>query len=86
MLAGTPYAGGTFRIKLCLGKEFPIGPPKAYFVTKVFHPNVAKNGEICVNTLKKDWKSNLGLKHILLVSVHGAKNNLSSPLPVISDD
>ncbi|XP_065212808.1 ubiquitin-conjugating enzyme E2 S [Planococcus citri] len=64
--AGTPYAGGTFKIKLCLGKEFPIGPPKAYFVTKVFHPNVAKNGEICVNTLKKDWKPNLGLKHILL--------------------
>lgn len=57
-----------FRIKLCLGKEFPTGPPKAYFMTKVFHPNVAKNGEICVNTLKKDWKPDLGLKHILLVS------------------
>lgn len=66
-IAGTPYAGGTFRIKLCLGKEFPIGPPKAYFMTKVFHPNVAKNGEICVNTLKKDWKPDLGIKHILLV-------------------
>ncbi|KAK7582410.1 hypothetical protein V9T40_013855 [Parthenolecanium corni] len=64
--AGTPYAGGIFRIKLCLGKEFPVGPPKAYFMTKVFHPNVAKNGEICVNTLKKDWKPDLGIKHILL--------------------
>ncbi|XKL60798.1 hypothetical protein PGB90_007855 [Kerria lacca] len=64
--AGTPYSNGTFRIKLCLGKEFPVGPPKAYFMTKVFHPNVAKNGEICVNTLKKDWKPDLGIKHILL--------------------
>lgn len=38
-----------------------------FFMTKIFHPNVANNGEICVNTLKKDWKPDLGVKHILLV-------------------
>ena len=38
-----------------------------YFLTKVFHPNVADNGEICVNTLKKDWKPDLGIKHVLMV-------------------
>ncbi|ESP04042.1 hypothetical protein LOTGIDRAFT_230299 [Lottia gigantea] len=64
--AGTPYAGGLFRMKLVLGKNFPSEPPKAYFLTKIFHPNVASNGEICVNTLKKDWKAELGIKHILL--------------------
>lgn len=42
-----------------------------YFVTKIFHPNVAPNGEICVNTLKKDWKSTLGIAHVLLVSEGG---------------
>lgn len=66
--AGTPYAGGFFRVKLILGKDFPQTPPKAFFLTKIFHPNVAANGEICVNTLKKDWKPDLGIKHILLVS------------------
>lgn len=64
--SGTPYAGGCFKVKLTLGKAFPQEPPKAYFLTKIFHPNVALNGEICVNTLKKDWKSDLGIKHILL--------------------
>ncbi|CAG9864833.1 unnamed protein product [Phyllotreta striolata] len=64
--AGTPYFGGVFKVKLTLGKGFPTEPPKAYFFTKIFHPNVAPNGEICVNTLKKDWKSDLGIKHILL--------------------
>ncbi|XP_074648059.1 ubiquitin-conjugating enzyme E2 S-like [Tubulanus polymorphus] len=64
--AGTPYAGGHFRMKLVLGKNFPAEPPKGFFVTKIFHPNVSKNGEICVNTLKKDWKADLGIKHILL--------------------
>lgn len=68
VLAGTPYAGGQFRVQLTLPKDFPSNPPKAYFLTKIFHPNVASNGEICVNTLKKDWKPNLGIKHILLVS------------------
>jgi hypothetical protein len=38
-----------------------------FFLTKIFHPNVAKNGEICVNTLKRDWKEDLGIGHILLV-------------------
>jgi len=64
--AGTPYSGGVFKVKLVLGKDFPSGPPKGFFITKIFHPNVAKNGEICVNTLKKDWKPDLGIKHILL--------------------
>lgn len=39
-----------------------------YFLTKIFHPNIATNGEICVNTLKKDWNPTLGLRHVLLVS------------------
>jgi len=64
--AGTPYQSGSFRVKLSLGKDFPQTPPKAYFITKIFHPNVASGGEICVNTLKKDWKPDLGIKHILL--------------------
>lgn len=67
IIAGTPYVGGIFKVKLTLGKDFPQTPPKAYFLTKIFHPNVASNGEICVNTLKKDWKPDLGIKHILLV-------------------
>jgi ubiquitin-conjugating enzyme E2 S len=42
---------------------YPIG----YFLTKIFHPNVSKTGDICVNTLKKDWKPDLGMQHILTV-------------------
>jgi len=64
--ADTPYFGGKFKVKLSIGKDFPASPPKGFFITKIFHPNVSSKGEICVNTLKKDWKSDLGLKHILL--------------------
>ena len=64
--ADTPYFGGRFRIKLSLGKDFPQSPPKGFFLTKIFHPNVSSKGEICVNTLKRDWKADLGIKHVLL--------------------
>jgi len=64
--AGTPYEGGLFKIKIVLGKDYPQSPPRGFFLTKIFHPNVSKSGEICVNTLKRDWKADLGLKHILI--------------------
>jgi len=65
---GTPYEGGTFRVKLVLGPSFPSQPPKGYFLTPIFHPNVDQaKGEICVNTLKKDWSSDHKLKHVLIV-------------------
>ena len=64
---GTPYAGAVFRLKLVIGSEFPSAPPRGFFLTKIFHPNVATNGDICVNTLKRDWKPETTLSHILQV-------------------
>jgi len=63
---GTPYAGGYFRVKFKFTDEFPAAPPKCWLATKIFHPNVSTTGEICVNTLKKDWKSTYGIGHILV--------------------
>jgi ubiquitin-conjugating enzyme E2 S len=65
--AGTPYAGGLFRMRLALPADYPAAPPKGFFLTKIYHPNVSKAGEICVNVLKRDWKPDLGLRHVLLV-------------------
>lgn len=63
---GTPYEGGYFKIKFNFTEEFPAAPPKCTMLTKIFHPNVSKTGEICVNTLKKDWKREYGIAHILV--------------------
>jgi ubiquitin-conjugating enzyme E2 S len=54
----TPYEGGVFRLKLTLGSDFPAQPPKAFLLTKIFHPNISQTGEVCVNTLKRDWQPN----------------------------
>ncbi|KHN42154.1 Ubiquitin-conjugating enzyme E2 22 [Glycine soja] len=49
--AGTPYENGVFRMKLLLSHDFPHSPPKGFFLTKIFHPNIANNGEIVVRCL-----------------------------------
>lgn len=63
----TPFEGGTFRLKLVLGSDYPSAPPRGFFLTKIFHPNVASNGDICVNTLKRDWKPEVTLAHVFQI-------------------
>lgn len=63
----TPFFGGKFRMKLVISEEYPNVPPRGFFLTKIFHPNIATNGDICVNTLKRDWNPQVTIKHILHV-------------------
>jgi ubiquitin-conjugating enzyme E2 S len=63
----TPFEGGVFRVRLQLGGDYPSSAPKGWFLTKIFHPNMnVKTGEICVSTLKKDWKPAMGLRHVCI--------------------
>mmetsp|Transcript_21484 Transcript_21484/g.53317 ORF Transcript_21484/g.53317 Transcript_21484/m.53317 type:complete len:206 (+) Transcript_21484:188-805(+) len=64
----TPFQGGVFKLKLVLPANYPQTAPKGFFVTTIFHPNVRQpSGEICVNTLQKDWQPTHGLRHVLMV-------------------
>ncbi|KAJ3032240.1 hypothetical protein HK097_005359, partial [Rhizophlyctis rosea] len=74
---GTPFTGGVFRVQLKLGNDFPQAPPKGYFLTKIFHPNISQTGDICVNTLKKDWSPTLTIQTLLLT----IKSLLYTPNP-----
>ncbi len=54
------------RAHACLSTS-PLPLPAGYFLTKIFHPNVSDKGDICVNTLKKDWTPDTTLAHVLAV-------------------
>lgn len=66
--AETPYEGKFFLLRIAASHDFPHVPPAVHFLTKVYHPNVdPATGAVCVNTLKKDWKSTHTLSHVLSV-------------------
>ncbi|KAL8770079.1 MAG: hypothetical protein Q9209_004117 [Squamulea sp. 1 TL-2023] len=63
----TPYFEGLWKLQLLIPNEYPRKPPEATFRTRIWHPNVDEcSGNVCVDTLKRDWKPSLTLREILL--------------------
>lgn len=52
----TPFEGGQYRLLLRIPQDYPMRPPTAAFITKVFHPNVNfADGVVCLDILKSRW-------------------------------
>jgi len=48
---GTLYAGGYFKATIKFPNNYPYAPPTLRFLSKVWHPNVYENGELCISIL-----------------------------------
>ncbi|KAL3317816.1 Ubiquitin-conjugating enzyme E2 R2 [Cichlidogyrus casuarinus] len=47
----TIYEGGYFKARLFFPPEYPYLPPTMKFITRMFHPNIYENGDVCISIL-----------------------------------
>lgn len=47
----TLYEGGYFKAHMKFPDDYPYSPPSVRFLTKMWHPNVYENGEVCISIL-----------------------------------
>ena len=62
----SPYHGGVFFLTIEFPSDYPFKPPKVTFQTKVYHPNINKDGQICIDILKTRWSPALTISKVLL--------------------
>lgn len=62
----SPYAGGVFFLSIHFPTDYPFKPPKISFTTKIYHPNINSNGNICLDILKDQWSPALTISKVLL--------------------
>ena len=62
----SPYSGGMFNLDIHFPADYPFKPPKVKFKTPIYHPNINKNGSICLDVLNKNWSPALTISKLLL--------------------
>ncbi len=77
----TPYEGGVFELEILLPEDYPLSPPTCLFITRIYHPNIDKQGRICLDILKDKWTPALQIRSVLLsLQALMADANLNDPL------
>ena len=63
----TPFEKGIFNIMLKFDTDYPVKPPSVKFLTPMYHPNIYRDGKICVDILQSsEWTPAQNVRTILV--------------------
>jgi ubiquitin-conjugating enzyme E2 G1 len=51
--------GGYYQAQLLFPDDFPNNPPKMKFLTQMWHPNISKEGNVCISILHASGEDQL---------------------------
>jgi ubiquitin-protein ligase len=73
----TPYEDGNFNILLKFDSDYPKRPPSVKFLTPMYHPNIYRDGKICIDILQSEWTPAQNVRTIL----YSIRSLLEDPNP-----
>ncbi|ESQ50583.1 hypothetical protein EUTSA_v10022872mg [Eutrema salsugineum] len=64
------YKNGKFVFTFQVSSVYPHEAPKVKCITKVYHPNIDLEGNVCLNILREDWKPVLNINTVIYGLFH----------------
>ncbi len=82
------WAGGKFRFRVTVGDDYNLSPPSVRCLTRLWHPNINEEGDVCLSILRLNsvdghgWQPTRKLKDVIwgLSSLFGDLLNFDDPL------
>lgn len=59
------YTNSFFTLEMKFPPTYPFSPPIVSFKNFVYHPNVYKNGLVCLDIIQSKWKPSMNIMSIL---------------------
>ena len=60
------WKGGKYQFTVTIPFNYPHEAPKCHCDTPIYHPNIDRQGNVCLNILRADWKPVLGINPVIL--------------------
>ncbi|XP_071479943.1 ubiquitin-conjugating enzyme E2 G1-like [Diadema setosum] len=83
----TFYEGGYFKAHLIFPKDYPNKPPKMKFVSEIWHPNIDKDGDVCISILHEPGEDKWGYEKPSerWLPIHTVETILLSVISMLAD-
>jgi len=90
MIIGPPdtmYEGGFFKCHLYFPTEYPLRPPVLKFLTDIWHPNIEKDGKVCISILHEPGDDRFGYEKASerWLPIHTVETILISVISMLAD-